>query len=155
MESANSVTFADGAKTTITGNSEKTISSGSDITVGDKAYKSLKLSNGAQNTFYAPSGKTAVRVTFYSYINHNAEKRESNKGGSKDNTGFGYRASYWKEIAGTEYNAETAQLFSTFIDGFRQADNSVTLDDTALSNPDALTFDLNAVSEFTFTNTGE
>lgn len=155
MEAANSVTFADGAKTTITGNSEKTISSGNDITVGDKAYKSLKVSNGAQNTFNAPSGKTAVRVTFYSYINHNAEKRESNKGGSKDNTGFGYRASYWKEIAGTAYNAETAQLFSTFIDGFRQADNSVTLDDTALSNPDALTFDLNAVSEFTYTNTGE
>ena len=155
MEAANSVKFADGATTTITGNSEKTISSGSDITVGDKAYKSLKVSNGAQNTFNAPSGKTAVRVTFYSYINHNAEKRESNKGGSKDNTGFGYRASYWKEIAGTAYNAETAQLFSTFIDGFRQADNSVTLDDTALSNPDALTFDLNAVSEFTFTNTGE
>lgn len=156
MEAANSVTFADGAKTTITGNSGKTISSGMDITVGDKAYKSLKVSNGAQNTFYAPSGKTAVRVTFYSYINHNAEKRESNKGDdSKDNTGFGYRASYWKEIAGTAYNAETAQLFSTFIDGFRQADNSVTLDDTALSNPDALTFDLNAVSEFTYTNTGE
>ena len=155
MSSSNSVTCADGAKLAITGNEEKTLSNGNAITVDGTSYKTIKLSNGAQNTFYAPSGKTAVRVTFYSYINHNAEKRESNKGGSKDNTGFGYRASYWKEIAGTAYNAETAQLFSTFIDGFRQADNSVTLDDTALSNPDALTFDLNAVSEFTFTNTGE
>lgn len=155
MSSSNSVTCADGAKLAITGNEEKTLSNGNAITVDGTSYKTIKLSNGAQNTFNAPSGKTAVRVTFYSYINHNAEKRESNKGGSKDNTGFGYRASYWKEIAGTAYNAETAQLFSTFIDGFRQADNSVTLDDTALSNPDALTFDLNAVSEFTFTNTGE
>ena len=126
MESANSVTFADGAKATITGNSEKTISSGSDITVGDKAYKSLKVSNGSENTFVAPAGKTPVQVTFYSYINKDL--------GATDRTTF------WAEVDGQTFTAETGTVHKSFKDG---------------ANPDIVTFNLAGNSSFTYTNKGD
>ena len=126
MESANSVTFADGAKTTITGNSEKTISSGNDITVGDKAYKSLKVSNGSENTFVAPAGKTPVQVTFYSYINKAV--------GDTDRTTF------WAEVDGQTFTAETGTVHKSFKDG---------------ANPDIVTFNLAGNSSFTYKNKGD
>ena len=126
MESANSVKFADGATTTITGNSEKTVSSGSDITVGDKAYKSMKVSNGSENTFVAPAGKTPVQVTFYSYINKAA--------GDTDRTTF------WAEVDGQTFTAETGTVHKSFKDG---------------ANPDIVTFNLAGNSSFTYTNKGD
>ena len=126
MEAANSVTFADGATTTITGNSGKTISSGNDITVGDKAYKSLKVSNGSENTFVAPAGKTPVQVTFYSYINKAV--------GDTDRTTF------WAEVDGQTFTAETGTVHKSFKDG---------------ANPDIVTFNLAGNSSFTYTNKGD
>ena len=126
MEAANSVKFADGATTTITANSEKTVSSGSDITVGDKAYKSLKVSNGAQNTFVAPAGKTPVQVTFYSYINKAAGDTE--------------RTTFWAEVDGQTFTAETGTVHKSFKDG---------------ANPDIVTFNLAGNSSFTYTNKGD
>ena len=126
MEAANSVTFADGATVTITGNSEKTISSGNDITVGDKAYKSLKVSNGSENTFVAPAGKTPVQVTFYSYINKAV--------GDTDRTTF------WAEVDGQTFTAETGTVHKSFKDG---------------ANPDIVTFNLAGNSSFTYTNKGD
>ena len=46
-------------------NDEKSWSSGNSI----NGYQSIKVSNGAQNTLYLPSGVSATRITFYSYIN--------------------------------------------------------------------------------------
>ena len=126
MEAANSVTFADGAKTTITGNSEKTISSGKDITVGDKAYKSLKVSNGSENTFVAPAGKTPVQVTFYSYVNKDAEDNDP--------------ATFWAEVDGQTFTAETATVHKSYNDN---------------ANPDVLTFNLAGNSSFTYKNKGK
>ena len=154
-EGANAMDLQEGFKIAITGNADKNLSSGNNITVGGSAYKSIKISNGAQNTLTLPEGKVATKITLYSYVNHNEAKREDQKGGEKDQSGHGYRWSYWKEVAGTSYTQETAVLFSTFVDGIRQADNSVTLDETALQHPDAQTFELANLSAVTFTNTGE
>ena len=126
MESANSVTFADGAKATITGNSEKKISSGKDITVGDKAYKSLKVSNGSENTFVAPAGKTPVQVTFYSYVNKDAEDNDP--------------ATFWAEVDGQTFTAETATVHKSYNDN---------------ANPDIVTFNLAGNSSFTYKNKGK
>ena len=126
MEAANSVTFADGAKTTITGNSEKTISSGKDITVGDKAYKSLKVSNGSENTFVAPAGKTPVQVTFYSYVNKDAEDNDP--------------ATFWAEVDGNTFTAETATVHKSYQDG---------------ADPDIVPFPVGGKNAFTFTNSGD
>ena len=126
MEAANSVTFADGATTTITGNSEKTVSSGNDITVGEKVYKSMKVSNGQKNTFVAPAGKTPVQVTFYSYINKAV--------GDTDRTTF------WAEVDGQTFTAETGTVHKSFKDG---------------ANPDIVTFNLAGNSSFTYTNKGD
>lgn len=46
-------------------NSLKAWSSGNSI----NDYKSIKVSNGAQNTLYLPQGVSATRITIYSYIN--------------------------------------------------------------------------------------
>ena len=46
-------------------NPEKAWSSANSI----NGYTSIKVSNGAQNTLYLPSGVSATRITFYSYIN--------------------------------------------------------------------------------------
>ena len=154
-EGANAMDLQEGFKIAITGNAEKNLSSGNNITVGGSAYKSIKISNGAQNTLTLPEGKVATKITLYSYVNHNEAKREDQKGGEKDQSGHGYRWCYWKEVGGTSYTQETAVLFSTFVDGIRQADNSVTLDETALQHPDAQTFELANLSAVTFTNTGE
>ena len=155
-EGANAMDLQEGFKLAITGNADKNLSSGNDITVGGSAYKSIKISNGTQNTLTLPEGKVATKITLYSYVNHNESKRSDAIANDKNNTsGHGYRWSYWKEVGGTTYTQETAVLFSTFVDGIRQADNSVVLDETALQTPDAQTFELANLSAVTFTNTGE
>ena len=125
-EAANSVTFADGATTTITGDAGKTVSAGLDITVGEKVYKSMKVSNGSENTFVAPAGKTPVQVTFYSYINKDL--------GATDRTTF------WAEVDGQTFTAETGTVHKSFKDG---------------ANPDIVTFNLAGNSSFTYTNKGD
>ncbi len=122
----NSVTFGDGATLTITGNASKEITAGSDITVEGEKRKSMKVSNGAQNTFVAPSGKHVSKVTFYSYINKASDATE--------------RTSFWAEIDGTTYTAETASIMKSFKDG---------------EHPDVATFTIGGKSQFTFTNSGD
>ena len=126
MTKGNSVTFTDNATATITGNSSKEISNGMDVTVDGKAYKSLKLSNGAENTFVAPAGKTPVQVTFYSYVNKDeAEASATN---------------IWAAVGGTTYTAETTTVLKSFLDG---------------ANPDVVTFPLAGnSSSFTYKNSG-
>lgn len=72
--------------------SDKGMSNGNNITIDGTEYKSIKLSNGAQNLLTLPSGKVAKGITFYSYVNNEDD---------------GWENSYWKEVAGTTYEAST------------------------------------------------
>lgn len=123
---ANTQTWDDGAKLTITGNSGKTLDPTTPITYKELTTygKSMKTSNGAQNTFYCPEGKVATGVTFISYVNKNPI----------------VRTSYWKEVAGVNYDESTATLMKSALDA---------------GNPDVISFSLPNLSQFTFTNTGE
>ena len=96
----NSITFDDGATLQITGNLEKTLDPASDITVDGIKYKSIKLSNGKENTFTSPEGKTAVGVTFYSYVNIDNENRTP----------------YWASVDEQTFTAETATILKSYKD---------------------------------------
>ena len=97
----NLITFDDGATLQITGNLEKTLAPASDITVDGTKYKSIKLSNGAENTFTCPEGKTAVGVTFYSYVNIDNENRTP----------------YWASVDEQTFTAETATILKSYRKG--------------------------------------
>lgn len=108
--------------------SDKGFSSGSNITVDGKTYKTIKVSNGAQNKLTLPEGMIAKGITFYSYVNKDAATE---------------RDSYWKEIAGTAYDVETSGgIFASYKD---------------FENPDKRTYSFNGdqLNVITFTNTGE
>ncbi|MBO7558645.1 MAG: hypothetical protein J6T52_09150 [Bacteroidaceae bacterium] len=123
---ANSITFADGATITITGNAEKNISNGARITVDGTEYVSMKVSNGAENTYVAPAGKAVSSVTFYSYVNKDAQTD---------------RPAFWKEVGGTAYDIDASGgEMMCFKDG---------------ANPDVRTYSIGGTGSFTFTNTGE
>ncbi|MBQ0075327.1 MAG: hypothetical protein KBT34_14190 [Prevotella sp.] len=68
--SANLVTYSDGATMQISGNTEKSYASAGSI----KGVSSIKNSNGAQNTFTAPTGKVIKSVTFYFAANKDGEE---------------------------------------------------------------------------------
>ena len=97
----NLITFEDGSTLQITGNLDKNLDSGSYITFGTESYKSIKLSNGAENTFTCPQGKYAVGVTFYSYVN-------------KASNGT---PNFWARVGSNVYTDETANLMQSFQDG--------------------------------------
>ena len=100
FSAANLVTFADGATVQITGNETKDVTNGNDITIGNKKYRSMKLSNGAQNTYVAPTGYAATKVVFFSYVN--ADNGEA----------------YWQEVNGVTYDAESSGgVMTSFKDG--------------------------------------
>lgn len=126
----NKLTFDDGATLQITGNESKMLEPVTDITVGSGAYKGIKLSNGAQNTFVCPSGRVASRLTLYSFVNADP----------------GSRTSYWAEVNGEMYNAGGTDGASdaVILQSYRDA-----------AHPDSVSFSLPSVSSFTFTNTGE
>lgn len=106
--------------------SDKGMSSGSSITIDNKKYTSIKVSNGAANIVTLPEGKLATKATFYSYVNKDA---------ATDRTPF------WKEVNGTTYDADIDEGgMLSFKDG---------------NNPDVREFILPKVNSFTFTNTGE
>ena len=99
-EKGNLITFSDGATLQITGNKSKTLDSASDITIDGAKYKSIKLSNGAENTFTSPDGKTAIGVTFYSYVNKDTD----------------VRTPYWAAVDEQTFTAETATILKSYKD---------------------------------------
>lgn len=99
-EKGNLITFPDGATLQITGNTSKTLDSASDITIDGAKYKSIKLSNGAENTFTSPDGKTAIGVTFYSYVNKDTD----------------VRTPYWAAVDEQTFTAETATILKSYKD---------------------------------------
>lgn len=126
-ESANEIDLQNGYNLAITGNTSKNISSASRINVNGEEYVSIKLSNGAQNTLTLPAGKAATKITFYSYVNKDAQTD---------------RPAFWKEVGGVTYDIETSggelMCFKDF------------------ANPDVRSYTFDApLNTITFTNTGE
>ena len=126
----NIATWENGCKLELTGKDDKAYSGAKKITIDGAEYTTIKLSNGAQNTVTLPEGKKATKVTFYSYVN----KSTADNGETKN---------YWQEVAGTAYAEADATLMADF--------NDIT---DYQKTPDAISFDLDKVNEFTFTNKG-
>lgn len=95
------ISYADGAALILSGNSAKAWSKGSNITVEGAQQPSIKVSNGAQNTFVAPAGKFVTKATFYSYVNKDEEARTP----------------FWAEVNGTTYTADDAVIMHSYKDG--------------------------------------
>lgn len=126
VEGFSTMTYGDGAKVALTGNATKSYGGALGITINGKKYTTTKVSNGAQNTFYAPAGKKVYVFTLYSYVNKDAVARTP----------------YWKEVGGVAYDETSAKIMQSY-----KAD---------LANPDVNTYVFpEGLSEVTFTNTGE
>ena len=126
VDGFSTMTYGDGAKVALTGNATKSYGGASGITIDGKKYTTTKVSNGAQNTFYAPEGKKVYVFTLYSYVNKDAVARTP----------------YWKEVGGVAYDETSAKIMQSY-----KAD---------LANPDVNTYVFpEGLSEVTFTNTGE
>lgn len=88
---ANSITGATGCDAegftiAITGNLEKSWSAGNgDITYNEKTYKTLKNSNGAQNTITLPANYEATQVDFYVVANADSDGKLSEFNGENCN----------------------------------------------------------------------
>ena len=117
------MTFADGA-TIVLNTSGKTFSKGASMTVGDETLLSIKLSNGAENIFTAPEGKTATGVKFYSYINKAEEDR----------------VNFWSVVGNNTYTATSADV--------------QILNSRDASDPDVTTYTITPASTFKFKNSG-
>ena len=129
MSAANKIDYDNGFSLQITGNESKDISGGKKITVDGNQYTSMKVSNGAQNTLTLPEGKIASGISFYSYVNKDAATD---------------RDSYWKEVAGVSYDAETSGgIFANY------GEPEGTPDERSYS------FGADKLHTITFTNTGE
>ena len=126
VEGFSTMTYGDGAKVALTGNAGKSYGGASGITINGKKYTTTKVSNGAQNTFYAPAGKKVYVFTLYSYVNKDAATN---------------RPPYWKEVGGVAYDGTDETIMQSYKD---------------LANPDVYTYVFpEGLSEVTFTNTGE
>lgn len=127
VEGFSTMTYGDGVKVALTGNAEKAYGGASSITINGKKYTTTKVSNGAQNTFYAPEGKKVYVFTLYSYVNKDAATN---------------RPPYWKEVGGVAYDETSAKIMQCYR--------------TDITTPDVNTYVFpEGLSEVTFTNTGE
>lgn len=97
--SSNNVATWDNGISIMIMRSDKGQSNGNPITVNGTSYKTIKVSNGAQNKLILPEGKVTSKITLYSYVN----KDEATE-----------RPSYWKEVAGATYTEET--IFASYKD---------------------------------------
>ena len=132
--SANNVlTFANGFELAITSRGDKALSGANNIEVNGESYKTIKLSNGAGNTLFAPEGYVITKLTIYDYVNYNANTA------TKD-----FRATYWKEVAGTEYTEADAVALKDLIS-----------DENYQTTPDKAEFTINDLASVSFANTGE
>ena len=129
------ITFEDDAYAVLN-NKDKAWSNGTSITLDDETYTSIKLSNGAENVFYAPEGKKVTGVTFYSYVNIKEEKLDYDK---YSDTGF--RPSFWAAVSDKTYSAN--------------GEGVTMLVSRDPATPDVATFAFSPVSSFKFKNSGE
>ena len=139
-EGANTLEYLDGAKIVLNGNNTKLYTAGSEVLYNGKRYKSIKLSNGAQNTFYAPEGKGIGSVKIISYKH-----------------GSGTRTTFWYEVNGVEYG--TAELTADDKMLFTPNAGVPTISEVAVdkycATPNVQEFTIGGKPNFTFTNGGE
>ena len=145
------IIFEDNAKLTLSGNNTKDWSTGSKLVYNDEAYTTLKVSNYAQNTFEAPTGKYVTKVKFISYVN-------------KDDLS-GLRTSFWGEVGGKTFGeliyGDPAK--PTSVTATQPNDGTVVMactnvrgtDGNIEGTPDQTEITLGGVPSFTFTNYGE
>ncbi len=107
-------------------NPDKKLESGNEFTIDGTKYRTIKISNGAQNTLTLPEGYVATKLTLYTTINKDAATD---------------RACYWKEVAGTDYTAENNK---GIIESFKN-----------FETPNIQSFEIPDLNVVTFTNTGE
>lgn len=100
VDGFSTITYKDGAALILSGNADKAWSKGSSITVGTESLPTIKVSNGAQNTFVAPAGKFVTKAVFYSYVNKDAEARTP----------------FWAEVNGVTYTADDAVIMKSYKD---------------------------------------
>lgn len=129
------VTFKDGA-TLLLNKSGKAWANGSAIKIGEENLTSLKLSNGAQNIFTAPTGKKVSSITFYSYVNVKEENIDFTKYPE-----YGFRTSFWKSVGNLSFTASS--------------DDVQILKSRDAQSPDVATFKITPANEVSFTNSGE
>ena len=115
--------------------SDKAVSNGEGLTIDDKSYKTIKVSNGAQNKLILPEGKVTKKITLYSYVNWNTSDEK--------NAGKEPRDSYWKEVAGVEYTFEDTPMTSYMSDS------------KTVVGMEEYSFTFDATNEVTVTNAGE
>ena len=118
-------TWSDGTSVKIM-NGAKGMSNGNNVTINGTSYKTIKVSNGAQNKVTMPSGKYAYGLDIYSYVN------KATADAAAEGT------YYWKEVNGTTY---TTPALTCYNDG-------------DLTKPDKSSYSLGGVSSFTFNNAG-
>ena len=117
------LSYADGA-TLVLNKTGKAWSKGKNVNVGEEAYLSMKVSNGAENIFTAPEGKTVTGVKIYSYINSADEERPC----------------FWSQVGDKTYSAtsEDVQILNS-------RDNT---------SPDVASYTITPASSFKFKNSG-
>ena len=117
------LTYADGA-TLVLNKNGKAWSKGKSMILEEETLLSIKVSNGAENVFTAPEGKTVTGVKFYSYINSADEERQS----------------FWSQVGDKTYTAtsEDVQILNS-----RDA-----------STPDVTSYTITPASSFKFKNSG-
>ncbi len=106
-------------------NETKNLESGDVFNVDGTDYRSLKLSNGAENVITLPEGLVATKVTIYATINKDMEARPC----------------YWAKVGNETYTLENNKgLIQSYKD---------------YANPVVQTFDLPDLNSFSVQNTGE
>lgn len=91
---------AEGFSLVVTGNLSKNFSNGDKINVEYKDQSltrtTIKLSNGAEESVFMPSGAKATKITLWSYTNVTTANRTS----------------YWANVAGTAYTEENSVILA-------------------------------------------
>lgn len=91
---------AEGFSLVVTGNLSKNFSNGDKINVEYKDQSltrtTIKLSNGAEESVFLPSGAKATKITLWSYTNVTTANRTS----------------YWANVAGTAYTEENSVILA-------------------------------------------
>lgn len=112
--------------------SDKEYVAGSNITIDGSSYKTIRLSNFAQNVLTLPPGKVCRKMTLYSYINKKKSEFDA-----------GVRPCFWEEVGGVHYMEENAKQLKCCSDG-------------DLTNPDKCEYTFEkGKNVITFTNSGE
>lgn len=139
-KSVGTIKYLDGARLSLTGNTEKSYQVASEIVYNNLTYKGVKLSNGAQNTFFAPEGRSITDVKLISYKH-----------------GTGSRVCFWYEFNGNTYGSAVEGADGKFV--WTPDEGVATITEVAADKlckqPNVQSFRVGGKPSFTFTNGGE